>query len=181
MAVVPMKFDGVLADGLCRVRFCSRLKHGQSTRGEFGRITRLPVSFAALFVAQSARAGIAQIHKVVMRAMAVLPFDVHTSAGGDVDLDGFGVGGSHEFSRYLAAHAAGVSPFGVAQGKPEPQNLLTAKAANNAKRFLSLIQAKNRTPFQYRIRMFRTFSAKTRSSIYPAVSGEWTIHFKANA
>ena len=93
-----MKFDSVLPDALGRIRLGCRLKHWQSTWGQLRWIAGLPVSFAALFIAQSARAGIAQVRKFVMRAMAVLPFDVHTGPRGDVHFDGFGVGGSHEFS-----------------------------------------------------------------------------------
>ena len=46
-------------------------------------------SLLALFVAQRARAGIAQEGKAVDAAMPVLPLDLHAGAGGDVDFTRF--------------------------------------------------------------------------------------------
>lgn len=39
-----------------------------------------------------------QKDKGIVRAVAVLPFNVHAVAGREVDLNGLGINGGHEFS-----------------------------------------------------------------------------------
>jgi hypothetical protein len=46
-------------------------------------------------VAEGAGAGIAQVDKRVVRAVAVGPLDVYTGSGGQVYFYGFGVSGGH--------------------------------------------------------------------------------------
>ena len=49
--------------------------------------------FPAFIVAHSARAGVAQEYEVVVRAVAVVPLDVHARAGGQAHFHRLGIGG----------------------------------------------------------------------------------------
>src|ERR1035437_6906365 len=89
MAVVPREANGVFANRLNFRRPRRRLEHGQLPGDGLERIAGLAAILGALFLAQRARAGIAQEGKAVNAAMPVLPLDVHAGAGGDVDFNRF--------------------------------------------------------------------------------------------
>ena len=99
MAVVPVELDRILADGFGGDWPGSGLEHWERAGGEAGRISGMAVSFGALLVTHRAGAGVAQVGEAIAGAVAVLPLDVHAGAGGQIDLDGLGVGrDGHEFS-----------------------------------------------------------------------------------
>ena len=56
-------------------------------------IARTASRLAALVFAHGARAGVAQVNEVVVRNVAVVPFDIHTGAGGQIHLHRLGIGG----------------------------------------------------------------------------------------
>src|SRR5664280_2071891 len=89
MAVVPRETNGVFANRLNLRRPRRRLEHGQRPRDGLKRVAGLAAVLGALFLAQRARAGIAQEGKAVNAPMPVLQLDVHTGAGGDVDFNRF--------------------------------------------------------------------------------------------
>jgi hypothetical protein len=97
--VIETKFDRVFADAFRRSRLYGGLVHGQSPRGKFPRLSRLLVRLGPRFVAKCAGTGIAQEWKRIMRAVAVLPFDIETRTGAQIDFHRFRVRyGGHEFS-----------------------------------------------------------------------------------
>jgi hypothetical protein len=97
--VIETKLDRVFAYAFRRSRLYGRLVHRQSPRGKFPRLSRLLMSLSAGLVAQGARTGIAQEWKRIMRAVAVLPLDIQTRTGAQIDFHRFRVRrGSHEFS-----------------------------------------------------------------------------------
>src|ERR1039458_10116264 len=89
MAVVPRETNGVFANRLNFRRPRRGLEHGQLPGDGLKRVAGLAAVLGALFLAQRTRAGIAQKGKAVNAAMPVLPLDVHTGAGGDVDFNRF--------------------------------------------------------------------------------------------
>jgi len=98
MAVVPMEFDGVFAYAFGGIRFGCGLEHREGAGCEFGRFAGFAASLATLLIAQGARAGVTQVREIVVRAVAILPFDVHTRARADVHLHRFRVSRRHKFS-----------------------------------------------------------------------------------
>lgn len=86
MIVVPCEPDGVLADRFSGKWFSRGLEHGQHAESQFGRLTGLAAGLFALFVTHGAGAGIAQINESVVRNVAIFPFNVHSSADGEVYL-----------------------------------------------------------------------------------------------
>jgi len=112
VAVVPLKFDCVLADRFRLGRLGGCLEHGQRPGRGFGRLPGLAAGFRAFFVTQSAGAGIAQEGKRVMRAMSVLPLDVHARAGGQAHFNRLGIRtGHHEISIAQGERCYGTSGF----------------------------------------------------------------------
>src|SRR5260370_555464 len=97
-AVVPFEFQRGRADRLRRDRFRARLEHGQLAGLGVRRLARLASSLAPLFVAQRARAGIAQERKWVSGEVPVFPLNFHAGPGGQAHFDGFRIGGGHGFS-----------------------------------------------------------------------------------
>src|SRR5271170_7880380 len=91
VAVVPREADGILAHRLNFRGPRGSLEHRQRPGDRLQGIARLTAILLALFVAQSAGAGIPQERKAIDAVMAVLPLDVHAGAGSDIDFDGFGI------------------------------------------------------------------------------------------
>ena len=60
MPVVPLEFDGVLADGFGGRWFYDGLVHGKLTRFWKGLLSWLPARLATLLIAQRTGAGIAK-------------------------------------------------------------------------------------------------------------------------
>jgi len=87
MVIVPLEADGIFADAFGGKRFGGWFEHGQRTRSELGRLPALTASLGALFFAHGTRAGSAKKDERVMGNVAVGPFNVYSSAGGEVDLD----------------------------------------------------------------------------------------------
>ena len=85
VAIIPVKFDGVLAHSLSREGPRCFLKDGQRTRRELRRVTRITAGFAALIITQSTGAGVPQERKWIVRTMTIFPLDVHSGAGGQID------------------------------------------------------------------------------------------------
>src|SRR6266852_9241630 len=80
--IVPFEADGIFTHTFGGNRLGCWLKQGQRTGGEFGRLAGLASRLVALFVAHGARAGVAEVDKIVVGNVAVGPFDVHACAGG---------------------------------------------------------------------------------------------------
>ena len=78
VVIVEMKLDRVLAYAVRRGRSDGWLEHRQGPRRKLGRLPRLPMRLGPLFIAQRARASIAQVRKGIVRLMAVLPLDIQT-------------------------------------------------------------------------------------------------------
>ena len=95
MAVVPLELNSVFADGFGGNWFWRGLKHRQFAGFGLDRLSGAATGFRALFVAESAGAGVAQEGESVVREMSVFPFDFESGARGQVDFDGFGVGREH--------------------------------------------------------------------------------------
>ena len=93
MIVVPGKLDGVLAHALGGERLGMGLEHPQRAGQSAHRFARLPSCLTALVFAHGAGAGIAQVDEVVVRDVAVVPFDVHPGAGGEIYFHRFGISG----------------------------------------------------------------------------------------
>src|ERR1022692_2413197 len=87
VVIVPLEFDGVLADALSGNWLGGRFEHGQRPGSESGSLPKLPSSLGALFFAHRAGAGIAEEHKAVMRNVAVGPLNVDARAGCEIHLD----------------------------------------------------------------------------------------------
>src|SRR5581483_9694604 len=79
-----MEADGVLSDWLGRQRLGCRFEHGQGSGSELGRVARFAANLAALVVAQSAWARVTQEWEAVMRAVSVLPINLHTANAADI-------------------------------------------------------------------------------------------------
>lgn len=97
MAVIPLEIDGIFADGMGGIGLYRWLVHRQQGCGFGRRFTRLAILVLALLFAGGTRAGITQPLERIMRLMTVLPFNVHTRTGRDIDLDGPGICESHIF------------------------------------------------------------------------------------
>lgn len=91
VAVIPGNAHGITAYWLYFFWTRGFLIHRQQGAGSLWRLSRFAMIVVALFVAGSARAGIAQPLKVVVRLMAVVPLNINARASGDVHLDGFGI------------------------------------------------------------------------------------------
>src|SRR5260370_12728721 len=98
VAVIPADVERIAAHRFDLFWLGRLFIHRQQGGRRFGRLPRLAMMAVAVFRTGRARAGIAQPLEGVVRAMAVVPLDVDTGSGGDVDLDRFGVDDSHTFS-----------------------------------------------------------------------------------
>ncbi len=104
--IVPGELDGVLAHPFGGERLGVGLKDQQRSRRGGSGLSGTASGFAALVLAHGARTSIAQVNEVVMRNVAVVPFDVHARAGGQIHLHRLGIGrrgwrlkrGLHEIS-----------------------------------------------------------------------------------
>ena len=85
--IVPRKFQRVLAHRLRRQRFRRWLEHRKRPRGQLCRLARLPSRLSALILAQCARTSIPQKFERINGLVSVLPLDLHTRAGRQVNLD----------------------------------------------------------------------------------------------
>jgi hypothetical protein len=97
MPIVPFEFQRVPAHRLRGNRLSGGLEHDQFSRPDLRRFPWLASSLTAFFVAQGARAGIAQEGKRVMGKMPILPLDFHPGPRLELNFDGLGVGGRHGF------------------------------------------------------------------------------------
>ncbi len=102
MAVIPGDVQCIFSNRLDLFRACGLFVHGQQSVSWLGWLTRLAIVIIALFGAGSAGAGVAQPLEAIVRAMAVVPLNVHAGAGGDIDLDGFGIDDGHQFQSTTA-------------------------------------------------------------------------------
>jgi len=94
-----MELDGIPAYALGGKRLGSWFEHGQRAGSRFRRLTRIASGLGPLFFAQGARTCVAKKCKWVVRRVAVLPLDVHSGPGCQVDFDRLGISrGSHESS-----------------------------------------------------------------------------------
>jgi hypothetical protein len=107
MTVIPGDIERVAAHRLHFFWLGWLLVHGQEAGGLFGRLTGIAVMRVALFGAGGAGAGVAQPLEAEMGAMAVVPHDVHSSTGGDVDSDRLGVDHGH-VDKYIQSRSCGV-------------------------------------------------------------------------
>jgi hypothetical protein len=106
MVVVPGKAQRVLADRLGGNRLGCSLEHGQRSRRQLWRFTRLAPRLLAFVFAERAGTSIPQEGERVGGAVSVLPLDFHSRSGGLVDLHRLGIVGEtgggiehrHEFS-----------------------------------------------------------------------------------
>jgi hypothetical protein len=80
VTVVPVELNRIFADALRGLRLYGRLEHRQLAGFWFHRLSSFTPSFAALFIAERARACITQIGERIARKMSVFPFNVHTFA-----------------------------------------------------------------------------------------------------
>src|SRR5450432_2478179 len=130
MAIVPFKFQRILANRICGNRFRSSLKHDQLSWLRLRRLPRLPPRLAALFVAKRARAGVAQEGKCVRRKMSVLPLNLDPGPRLQMDFHGFRVGGGHGF-QYRITRRWSL----VVRRRPEPKPFTAEYAEIAGKNF----------------------------------------------
>ena len=95
MAVIPRDIECVPAHGLHFLGLGRLLIHGQQGSGLFCGLARAAMVIVALFRAGGAGTGVAQPLETKMRAMAVVPLNVHSCSGGDVHFDGLGIDYGH--------------------------------------------------------------------------------------
>ena len=92
MTIIPGDVDRILADRFYFLWPRWLFIHWQQSIRSFGCLAGLAMMTVALFGAGGAGAGVAEPLKVVVSVVAVIPVDVHSGAGGYIDLYGFGVG-----------------------------------------------------------------------------------------
>lgn len=95
MPVIPGDIQRVPAHRLNLFWLGRLLIHGQQAGGLLGGFAGAAMMIVALFRAGGAGAGVAQPLKAKVRAMAVVPLDIHSGTGGDVDFDGLGIDHGH--------------------------------------------------------------------------------------
>lgn len=100
VAVIPGDVQGIFTHRLYFFGPGRLFVHRQQGGGLFGRLTRIAMVGVAFFSACGAWAGVTQPLEGEVRAMAVVPLDVHSRAGGDVDFDGLGVDHGH-MNKYI--------------------------------------------------------------------------------
>src|SRR5258708_5137669 len=93
MIIVPFEADGIFAHTFGGNRLGRRFKQGQRAGGELGRLAGLASRLVALFVAHGARAGVAEVDKIVVGDVAVRPLNIDARPGGKVHLYCLGIGG----------------------------------------------------------------------------------------
>lgn len=80
--------------------------HGQQAGGLLRRLAGIAMMIVALFRAGGAGAGVAQPLEGEVGAMAVVPLDVHSCTGSDVDFDGLGIDHGHT-NKYIQLGTSG--------------------------------------------------------------------------
>ena len=105
MAVVPVKADGVFADGIGGEWAGGLAEHGQRAGFGDGRLADCASSFGALVVAQGAGTGVAQELKAVVAVVSVLPLDIDAAAGGDVNFHRFRINFGISDGRHVSSIA----------------------------------------------------------------------------
>lgn len=100
VAVIPGNVQSVFPHRLHLFGFGRLFVHRQQRGGLFGGLARAAMVGVALFSAGGAGACVAQPLEGEVGAMAVVPLDVHSRAGGDVDFDGLGVNYGHR-NKYI--------------------------------------------------------------------------------
>jgi len=100
MAVIPGNIEGIFPHRLHFFGPGRLFVHGQQRGGLFGGLAWIAMVGVALFRAGGAGACVAQPLEGEVRVVAVVPLDVHSCAGGDVDFDGFGVNYGHR-NKYI--------------------------------------------------------------------------------
>jgi hypothetical protein len=71
------------------------LIHGQQRCGLLGRLSQIAMMIVALLRAGGAGASVAEPLKAKVRAMAIVPLNVHPCTSGDVYFDGLGIDYGH--------------------------------------------------------------------------------------
>jgi hypothetical protein len=107
------------------------LVHWQQAGDLFGGLARTAVVIVTLFRAGGAGTGVAQPLKAKMRAMAVVPLNVHSCTGGDVHFDRLGIDYGH-MDKYMTDKT-----YLDARGE-QMVNFYTAEAALWDKRSLTI-------------------------------------------
>ena len=87
MAVVPLEFEGVLADGCDFDRARWVFVHHEEGLGFGLRLSGLAAGLIAFFVAGGAGAGVAQPAEVPVTLVAIAPVDLDAGAFGLLDAD----------------------------------------------------------------------------------------------
>lgn len=95
VAVIPRDIQRIPAHRFNFFGLGRLLIHRQQAGGLFGGLSRIAMVIVALFRAGGAGACVTQPLEGKVRAMAVVPLDVHSGTGGDVDFDGFGIDDGH--------------------------------------------------------------------------------------
>src|SRR6202162_4478956 len=93
VVVVPGKLNGVFAHALRGDGLGVGLENKQRAGGGGDGIAGASSRLAALIFAHGARAGVAQVNEVIVRDVAVIPFDINAGAGAEVHLHRLWVGG----------------------------------------------------------------------------------------
>lgn len=95
MAVIPCDIERVPAHRLHFFGLGGFLIHGQQSSSLLCGLAGVAMMIVALFRAGGARAGVAQPLKAKVRAMAVVPLNIHARTGGDVHFDRLGIHYGH--------------------------------------------------------------------------------------
>jgi len=93
VTIIPDEANAVFAHGLGLGRPGCGFEDRQCSGYWLDGIAGLTAILPAFFIAQSARACVAQKRKAVEAVVSVLPHNIYAGAGADVDLHGFGIGG----------------------------------------------------------------------------------------
>ncbi len=85
--IVPRKLDRILPDRFRRHCLRRCLEHRQSSGRKLRRLSRFALCLRPLIFAKRTRTSVPQKCKRVDRPVSVLPLDLHTRAGRQIDLD----------------------------------------------------------------------------------------------
>jgi len=105
VAVIPGNVQRIFTHRLHFLGPGRLLVHWQQAGGLLRGLARIAMVRVALFSAGSAGTGVPQPLEGEVGAMAVVPLNVHSGAGGDVDFDGFGVNHGHMDSIYMGLYS----------------------------------------------------------------------------
>ena len=95
MAIIPCDIQSIPAHRLHFFGLGRLLIHRQQSSSLLRGLAWIAMMIVALFRAGGARTGVAQPLKAKVRVMAIVPLNVHASAGGDVHFDRLGIDYGH--------------------------------------------------------------------------------------